>query len=122
MLSVNPLHLQMLVMENPHSFPVNFEWALSNRVPTFSVTPAAGVRQSRINKHLYREVDARAGSKGQGKSRRIWTPSGTSALHIKGTSTATQQQVKAVAPGRASSAMSAASAGNNRGRLCYARS
>jgi hypothetical protein len=38
---VLPLCLQSLIMENPHNFPVDFEWVLSS--PVFSVSPAAGI-------------------------------------------------------------------------------
>lgn len=33
--------LQSLIMENPHNFPVDYEWALSS--PVFSVSPASGI-------------------------------------------------------------------------------
>jgi len=108
-------NLQMLVMENPHSFPVDFEWALSDQMPIFSVTPATGVVKAKATSTCTVRWTPGLAAKAKPKAAELGAPSGGPSSSQKGASIGAQKQVKAVAPGRASPALSAASAGNNEG-------
>eukprot|EP00775_Hariotina_reticulata_P012144 gene12144-12282_t len=106
---------QMLVVENPHNFPVDYEWALSDQSPAFSVSPVSGIVKAKSTCTCTVRWTPGLAAKTKAKAAEVGASSGGSASVQQGASIATQKQVKAVTSGRASPAMSAGAASGNGG-------